>query len=65
VDGKGRALSPEVVFSEFGDKALEQCLISKVSTWEFPRPPMEKERYIEHVFDFKDSPDADRQGSLR
>lgn len=53
IDTSGRALNPEVVLSQFGDKAFEQCVTGAISKWRFPEPMTTK--YVEHTFHFKDA----------
>lgn len=54
IDEDGKPVSPEVVFSDFGDSEFEKCIASKISGWEFPPPPFRRAKYVEHVFDIKE-----------
>ena len=51
IDTDGKALNPEVVFSELNDKDFGKCVTSRISAWRFPEPDMQK--YVAHTFTFK------------
>jgi len=52
----GRAVSPEVVASEFGNATFEKCVTEKIAQWRFPEPSVQK--YVEHTFRFDAKGDA-------
>lgn len=47
----GQVLKPEVVVSDFGNAAFENCVTEKIASWRFPEPPVQK--YVEHTFHFE------------
>jgi hypothetical protein len=51
ISTSGKVIQPEIVSSELQDDALKSCMTSKIATWRFPEPEMEK--YISHRFTFK------------
>ena len=56
VSPDGKAISPEVVTSQIRHTGLEQCLISRIKTWQFPPPPLTgKNAYVLYKFNFKKS----------
>lgn len=52
----GRAVSPEVVTSDFGNGTFEKCVTEKIGQWRFPEPSVQK--YVEHTFRFDEKGDA-------
>ena len=54
IDRKGGVVSPEIIFSQVGNDAFKECLKGVVSRWQFPEPPVNRKKYIEHTFNFSD-----------
>lgn len=54
----GRAVSPEVITSDFGNGAFEKCVTEKIGQWRFPEPSVQK--YVEHTFRFDEKGDASK-----
>ena len=53
VTAEGKVISPEIVTSEINHPGLEECLISRIRSWQFPPPPSGKNTYVVHKFNFK------------
>ncbi|MBU2511266.1 AgmX/PglI C-terminal domain-containing protein [bacterium] len=53
IDRDGRPQNPEVVFSQFSDPFLGECMIGKIRQWQFP-PPLARS-YVAHLFQFNDA----------
>jgi TonB family protein len=53
IDRDGNTISPEIIFSEFGNAELEKGMLKAISGWKFPPPPSGRTRYISHKFTFK------------
>lgn len=54
VDIDGTVISPEIVGSAIPDDAFAQCLVEKIKKWNFPSPPFNQKKYVEHTFNFID-----------
>lgn len=50
IEPDGSVISGEVIFSEFGNKEMEQNIIKAIAKWKFPPPPGGRNRYVAHKF---------------
>jgi TonB family protein len=49
----GNTLNPQVVTSTLDDKDMDQCIVEKVKTFEFPPPPSDKPIYTTFTYVFR------------
>ena len=49
----GTVKSPELVSSQLDNPELQNCMIEKIKSWNFPEPPEGTNKYVEHTFNFK------------
>ncbi len=54
VKTNGEVERAEVITSNFEDKVIGECVVKKLSSWNFPPPPGDKSVYITHSFFFRD-----------
>jgi len=55
IETDGSVLSPGVVRSDLTDAEFHACLTKKIASWQFPEPPYNMKKYVEHTFKFQDA----------
>ncbi|PIT98897.1 MAG: hypothetical protein COT74_12755 [Bdellovibrionales bacterium CG10_big_fil_rev_8_21_14_0_10_45_34] len=53
VQTDGVPQSVEVIRSDFGNEAMNQCLMSKIKAFTFPPPPWNESKYVEYTLSFE------------
>jgi len=53
ISPQGETLNPQIVTSTMDDKAMDQCILDKVKTFQFPAPPSDKAIYTTFTYVFR------------